>query len=411
MALALREENFVVIDVGSFVTRAGMSVNDTNKPPPISVFMSEFENPIQDNRIVSWAQLEASWHHILFKELQIKKSRNESPVLLTVPAEWTKEEYERITQIFFENFNVPGLYIAPQPLLALYGCGSVSGVIVDIGNETTDVNVVVDSILQTQSSISLPLGGKHLDQYLLSLLQQDPVLLQQIEQAPEVTLDLAFARFVREQPGACLVLVGHVQQEEVAVVETPTVTEAPATAAVEEFIDGEVEVPEDEPLPTVTEHLIIDYKGHKFTVGGYRHNVCDPLFMPELVGADSLSLADATRMAIMNCETPEIRPKLWENIVLTGGCSLIHQLQNRVKKEVQLSLPFSDNAGDSQPRLVSFLRIPEYFTVLKEKQYQCYATWLGGSIVAKLVFIDAKNYVSKVDYNESGPSIVHTKSY
>lgn len=76
-------------------------------------------------------------HHILFKELRIKKTQNESAVLLTVPFKWSKLEHERITQIFFESFNVPGIYIAPQPLLALYGCGSVSGIIVDIGHETT----------------------------------------------------------------------------------------------------------------------------------------------------------------------------------------------------------------------------------------------------------------------------------
>ena len=74
---------------------------------------------------------------LLFRELDIKKSRNEHPVLLAVPVDWTKEEHERITQIAFENLNVPGLYIAPQPLLALYGCGSVSGLVVDIGHNMT----------------------------------------------------------------------------------------------------------------------------------------------------------------------------------------------------------------------------------------------------------------------------------
>ncbi|KAI9023871.1 actin family [Phycomyces nitens] len=409
MALALREENFVVIDVGSYTTRAGISVNDTNKPPPIIIKMEDFNSPIKNNMIVSWPDLEACWHHILFKELGIKKSRNESPVLLTVPVGWTKEEHERITQIFFENFNVPGLYIAPQPLLALYGCGSVSGLIIDIGHETTDINVVVDSILQSQSSISLAIGGRHFDQYLLELLQQDANLVQQAQKA-SVPLDTEFARFIREQPGACHVLAGHVRPED-NTTGTPSVLDMVATPAVEEFTDGEAVVTEDEVVPEVTENLTVEYKGHKFTIGGYRHKVCDPLFSPELVGMNVLSLSEGARLAIMNCETPEIRPKLWENIVVTGGCSLLYQLQNRIKKEVQLSLPYSDNAGDSQPRLVSFLRIPEYFTILREKQYQCYATWLGGEIVAKLVFIDAKNYVSKVDYNESGPSVVHTKSY
>lgn len=35
MALTLREENFVVIDVGSSVTKAGIGMQDTNKPPSV----------------------------------------------------------------------------------------------------------------------------------------------------------------------------------------------------------------------------------------------------------------------------------------------------------------------------------------------------------------------------------------
>ena len=102
--------------------------------------MADFNYPIKNNVITSWKDLEECWHHILFKELNIKKSRNESPVLVAVPVQWTKLEHERITQMFFETFNVPGVYIAPQPLLTLFGCGAVSGVVVDIGSEVTGKN-------------------------------------------------------------------------------------------------------------------------------------------------------------------------------------------------------------------------------------------------------------------------------
>lgn len=99
--------------------------------------MADFNYPIKNNMIVNWKDLEDCWSHILFKELNIKKSRNECPVLVAVPVQWTKLEHERITQMFFENFNVPGVYIAPQPLLSLFGVGSVSGIVVDIGSEIT----------------------------------------------------------------------------------------------------------------------------------------------------------------------------------------------------------------------------------------------------------------------------------
>lgn len=71
--------------------------------------------------------------HILLKEFNIKRSRNECPVIVTVPSTWTKVQYEQIARIFFETFNSPGLYIANQALMALYGCGCLNGLVVDIG--------------------------------------------------------------------------------------------------------------------------------------------------------------------------------------------------------------------------------------------------------------------------------------
>ncbi len=35
MSIALREENFIVIDVGAKYTTAGIGMHDTNKPPTV----------------------------------------------------------------------------------------------------------------------------------------------------------------------------------------------------------------------------------------------------------------------------------------------------------------------------------------------------------------------------------------
>ncbi|KAG1047274.1 hypothetical protein G6F43_010269 [Rhizopus delemar] len=412
MSIALREENFVVINVGSTITTAGIGMHDTNKAPTVFVNMADFNYPIKNNRIDNWKDLEECWHHILFKELRIKKSRNESPVLIAVPVQWTKLEHERITQIFFENFNVPGVYIAPQPLLTLFGCGAVSGVVIDIGSQTTDVNIVVDSNIQTQSSFMIPMGGDQLDSYLLQLLEKDTQLVEAF-QRHQMTLDTAFAKHVRELPRMCHVAFGHELNKDVKQELSKAMEEIPTTAT-EELLDEDnpkSKEEEDDEDYTPPEHIQIDYQGHSFTLGPYRHQVFDPLFAPDLVGSDTLSLPDAVRLAVMNCEPPEIRPKLWESIALTGGCSLTSGLTKRIKAEFSLFLPQSNNAGDTQPRTIHLLRIPDYFTVLKEKKYHLYSTWLGAEIVAKLVFIDAKNYISKVDYNEFGPSVIHTKSY
>ncbi|RCH79728.1 hypothetical protein CU098_005976, partial [Rhizopus stolonifer] len=347
--------------------------------------------------------LEDCWHHILFKELNIKKSRNESPVLVAVPVQWTKLDHERITQIFFENFNVPGVYIAPQPLLALFGCGTVSGIVVDIGSQVTDVNVVMDSNIQPQSNFMIPIGGNHLDEYFLQLLQKDTQLVEQFNQH-QLELTIEFAKYVRELPGLCHVVKEEANKDKEQDLLLPAL-------ATEEILEEDTAQLEEETIKELPECVEVEYKGHKFSIGKYRHQVADPLFLPELVGLEALSLPEAIRLAVMNCEPPEIRPKLWETMVLAGGCCLTSGLNKRIKTEAQIFLPQSDNAGDTQPRMINFLKVPDYFTVLKERQYQLYSTWLGAEIVAKLVFIDAKNYISKVDYNEFGPSVIHTKAY
>ncbi|KAI8983738.1 actin family [Pilobolus umbonatus] len=416
MSIALREENFVVIDVGSTKTVAGIGMHDTNKPPNVVVDMADFNYPIQNNIIVDWGHLEECWHHILFKELGIKKSRNESPVLIAVPVQWNKLEYERITQIFFENFNVPGVYIAPQPLLSLFGCGAVSGMVVDIGRQVTDITVVVDSNIQLQSNFIVPVGGNHFDAYLLQLMKKDDKLVQQFQDinTPDIQLDIEFARYVRELPGICNASVGHENKTTSIITELSNIMEEMPVTSAEELIDDEIKANRDDDGDSTEDipvEVDIEYKGHTFTLGSYRHDAMDPLFSPECMDISCLSLQQAMRLSTMNCEPPEIRPKLFENIVIVGGCCLTHGLVKRMRTEIKLLLPCSDNSGDTQPRTVGFLRVADYFTVLKEKKYQEYATWLGGEIVAKLVFIDAKNYVSKVDYNESGPSVVHTKAY
>lgn len=90
------------------------------------------------------------------------------------------------------------------------------------------------------------------------------------------------------------------------------------------------------------------------------------------------------RIAASHCEPPEIRPKLWESVALCGGGSLVSGLQPRIRSEVVDELPVSENIGDAQPRQVGFLRIPDYFTVLKDRKYRNLCTWLGGEIVAKV---------------------------
>jgi actin-related protein 9 len=113
-------------------------------------------------------------------------------------------EKERITQIFFEEFGVPGFAIYDAGLLALYAAGVLTGITVDVGYEKTgmyfafladvDITPIVDGQIISNGQISVPLGGKHATQHLCDLLATSPpasATTSQLLPPSEVTFELA----------------------------------------------------------------------------------------------------------------------------------------------------------------------------------------------------------------------------
>lgn len=81
--------------------------------------------PIVGRRVVDWDQLESLYSAIFYRQLGWVEG-DEGAALVTEPLFTSKADRERLTQIMFESFNVSGLYIAEQPVMALYGVGKIT---------------------------------------------------------------------------------------------------------------------------------------------------------------------------------------------------------------------------------------------------------------------------------------------
>jgi actin len=95
--------------------------------------------------------------------------------------------------------------------------------------------------------------------------------------------------------------------------------------------------------------------------------------------------------SIMKCDI-DVRKDLYANIVLSGGTTMFPGIAERIEKEMIALAP---------PTMKIKVVAPE------ERKY---AVWVGGSILASLSTFP-QMVITKDEYSESGPSIVHRKCF
>lgn len=166
----------------------------------------------------------------------------------------------------------------------------------------------------------------------------------------------------------------------------------------------ELEGPAERTQPIEKSYELPD--GQVITIGTERFQTVESLFSASVMGLDVPGLQVTAFNSIMSCDV-DIRKDLWANVVLVSRSPYCYKEILTISYQAGGTMMYPGIADRIHKELTALHLSNVKVNVIAPPERK-YSTWVGGSILASLSTFQ-QMWISKEEYNESGPSIVHRK--
>ncbi|PVU98859.1 hypothetical protein BB559_001198 [Furculomyces boomerangus] len=337
--------------------------------------MYSLNYPIRHGQIDNWDHMERYWEQSIFKYLRCEPE--DHYFLLTEPPLNAPENREQMAEIFFESFNIQGLYIAVQAVLALAASWTakkanqtLTGTVIDSGDGVTHVIPVAEGYVLGSSIKNVPIAGRDITSFVQQLQREH----FETSIPPQDSFEVA--KSVKE-------LYSYTSHDMAA----------------------EFQKYDSNPSANIINHSMVDsitQKPYNVQVGYERFLAPEVFFNPELVSSDFLvPLPNLIDNAIQSSPI-DTRRGLYKNIVLSGGSTMFKDFGRRLQRDIKRLV----DGRISESETLSHNNIkakPIDVSVISHKK-QRHAVWFGGSLLATTDQFYQFSH-TKAEYEEYGPSI------
>ncbi|XP_073434886.1 actin-like protein 6A isoform X1 [Dendrobates tinctorius] len=405
------EVGSLVFDIGSFSVRVGYArddhpevdfptsigaVNDAQDGSTPSTYYIEpnihdvpLKNmeaitPIKDAMIDDWDGFQAILDHTY--EKCIKSKSNLHRVMMSEPAWNTREKRERLTELMFEHYNIPSFFLCKSAVLSTFSNGRLTALILDSGATYTTATPILDGRVIHQGIVRSPLAGNFVTLQCRELLQEmnvdliPPYMIASKEVVPEG----APANWQKKQALPNVTRSWHDHMCSNVIHDFKKSVLQVSSTAYHENVAAK--------MPTVHYEFPNGYN-RKF--GVERLRVVEGLFntsgVKGLADGTALGVSQVVLKSVDMCDS-KISAKLYGNIIVTGGNSLLPGFTDRLARELS-----------NRTKNVKLKLVINELAVERRRL----STWLGGSTLVSLGTF--QSWISKKEYEEKGKQCVETK--